>query len=220
MISTKFLGTGTLMFIIGIAAVAAFSVKLVPNPNIYTVGIGMAALGLVCMLLGLLMIAYKAFAPQKGLEKGDSAVFSVGLIRCMLAISIADDHLDDSEIEQIAKIYKHLTGATMDEETIRYTASEMMEYGIDIQAELKTLSKSLDHNLKDKLIRASLFILTADGDMDEDELITLDDIRLGIGMSLKQLDKIQKDFMQKQNVRKVRESEKAASAAETPETAG
>lgn len=217
MISTKFLGTGTLMLIIGIAAVAAFSVKLVPDPNIYTVGMGMGALGLLCMIIGLLMIAFKAFAPQKGLEKGDTAAFSVGLIRCMLAISIADDHLDDSEIEQIAKIYKHLTGATMDEETIRYTAGEMMEHGVDIQAELQTLSHSLDHNLKDKLIRASLFILTADGEMDEDELITLDDIRLGIGMSLKQLDKIQKDFMKKQNVRKVRESE---TAAETPETAG
>lgn len=213
MISTKFLGTGTLMFIIGLAAAVAFSLKLVPNPEIYTVGIGMAALGLACMLLGLLMIAFKAFAPQKGLEKGDTAAFSVGLIRCMLAISIADDHLDDSEIAQISKIYKHLTGATMDEETIRYTASEMMEYGSDIQAELQTLSHSLDHNLKDKLIRASLFILTADGEMDEDELITLDDIRLGIGMSLKQLDRIQKDFMKKQNVRKVREAEKAAEVA-------
>ncbi len=213
MISTKFLGTGTLMFIIGLAAAVAFSLKLVPTPEIYTVGIGMAALGLACMLLGLLMIAFKAFAPQKGLEKGDTAAFSVGLIRCMLAISIADDHLDDSEIEQISKIYKHLTGATMDEETIRYTAAEMMEHGSDIKAELQTLSHSLDHNLKDKLIRASLFILTADGEMDEDELITLDDIRLGIGMTLKQLDRIQKDFMKKQNVRKVREAEKAAEVA-------
>tara|TARA_R110001592_G_scaffold3525_31_gene20183 strand:- start:555 stop:1169 length:615 start_codon:yes stop_codon:yes gene_type:complete len=202
MISTKFLGFGTLLFVIGVAAVAAFMFKITPDPNIYTGGAGMAALGLVCMALGLISLAGKAFIPQSGIQDGDSAAFSIGLIRCMLAISIADDYLDDNEIAQIAKIYRHLTGAEIGEETIRDTAAEMQQYGINIENELKNVAPSLDNNLKEKLVIASLFILTADGDMDEDEWIMLDDIRLGIGMSLKQIDKIQRNFMKKQNVKK------------------
>ena len=133
--------------------------------------------------------------PKEGIREGDSAAFSIGLIRCMLAISIADDHLDDTEITQIAKIYHHLTTAEISEEIIRETAAEMQEYGIDIQKELRTVAPSLKAELKEKLIIASLYILMADGDMDEDELIMLDDIRLGLGVSLKQVDKIQKNFM-------------------------
>lgn len=214
MTSTKFLGIGTLMFIIGISAVAAFTYKFVPNPNIYTVGAGMGALGLVFMGLGLLGLLGKVFIPQRGIQDGDSAAFSIGLIRCMLAISIADDYLDDDEVEQIAKIYKHLTHSEISEEMIRDTAAEMQEYGINIERELQNVAPSLDNDLKEKLVIASLFILTADGDMDEDEWIMLDDIRLGIDMSLKQIDKIQRNFMKQQKVKKVNEPEASPTGEE------
>ncbi len=203
MISTKVLGTGTFLFVAGMLAIGAYTLKVVPDPNVFAVGAGSALLGVVLMGLGFLTLAGKAVIPQSGIHNADSAAFSIGLIRCMLAISIADDYLDDDEVAQIAKIYKHLTGAAIAEETIRDTAAEMQQYGINIENELKNVAPSLDNDLKEKLVIASLFILTADGDMDEDEWIMLDDIRLGIGMSLKQVDKIQRNFMKKQKVKKV-----------------
>ncbi len=209
MISTKILGLGISMFFIGLAAVSAYTFNIVPNPNIYTIGAGMAAIGVVFIGLGFVSLAGKAFIPQSGIHNADSAAFSIGLIRCMLAISIADDYLDDNEVKQIAKIYKHLTNSEISEEVIRDTAAEMQQYGIDIEQELKNVAPSLDNNLKEKLINASLFILTADGDMDEEEFIMLDDIRLGIGMSLKQLDRIQKEFMKRQNVVEVNKSQES-----------
>lgn len=203
MLSTKILGTGTFLFVAGILAVGAYTLKMTPDPNVFAAGAGSALLGLVLMGLGFLTLAGKAVIPKSGIQNADSAAFSIGLIRCMLAISIADDYLDDDEVAQIAKIYKHLTGAEIAEETIRDTAAEMQQYGINIENELKNVAPSLDNDLKEKLVIASLFILTADGDMDEDEWIMLDDIRLGIGMSLKQIDKIQKKFMKQQKVKKI-----------------
>ena len=215
MISTKFLGIGTLMLFIGLSAVAAYMLKIVPNANIYTIGAGMSAVGIILMGIGGISLAGKAFIPQSGIHNADSAAFSIGLIRCMLAISIADDYLDDDEVKQIAKIYKHLTNSEISEEMIRDTAAEMQQYGIDIEQELKNVAPSLDNPLKEKLINASLFILTADGDMDEDEFIMLDDIRLGIGMSLKQLDRIQKDFMKNQKVEVLNENQDENTQTET-----
>ncbi len=208
MVSTKFLGIGISMLFIGLLAIAAYMLKIVPNGNIYTLGAGISAIGVIFMGFGILALASKALTPQSGIQNADSAAFSIGLIRCMLAISIADDYLDDNEVKQIAKIYKHLTNSEISEETIRDTAAEMQQYGIDIEQELKNVAPSLDNSLKEKLIKASLFILMADGDMDEDEFIMLDDIRLGIGMSLKQLDRIQKEFMKDQKVKILEEENK------------
>lgn len=195
MVSTKFIGIGTTIFVIGALSIGLYKFGIIPNPNVFTAGAGIALLGVVFMILGVISLAGSEIMPKEGIREGDSAAFSIGLIRCMLAISIADDHLDDTEITQIAKIYHHLTTAEISEEIIRETAAEMQEYGIDIQKELRTVAPSLKAELKEKLIIASLYILMADGDMDEDELIMLDDIRLGLGVSLKQVDKIQKNFM-------------------------
>ena len=200
MLSTKMLGAGTIIMVLGVFLIGSYMFQFTTNPMASLVGLFMALGGFIFMMLGFFSLAGGEFGKKDLLHAGDSNAFSVALIRCMVAISIADDHLDDSEITEIARIYAHLLKVDTNEETIRNTAAEMQEHGVDIQAELKTTSKTLNKELKEKLITASLLILAADGDMDEGELIMLDDIRLGLGMSLGHIDKIKSNFLSKRDL--------------------
>lgn len=203
MLSTKMLGTGTIIMVLGVCLIGSYMFNFTINPMVSLTGWFMAFGGFIFMMLGFFSLAGGEFGKKDLLHAGDSNAFSVALIRCMVAISIADDHLDDSEITEIARIYAHLLKVETSEETIRNTASEMLEYGVDIKAELSTTSKTLNKELKEKLITASLLILAADGDMDEGELIMLDDIRLGLGMSLSKLDKIKSNFLSRRELTQV-----------------
>ena len=202
MISTKFLGTGQVMFVIGVLGIGAYMFEIVPDPNIFQVSAGMAVLGAVLTILGIVAVAGGAvgdsISDSRGIHAGDGSVFSVGLLRCMLAITIADDRIDDTEIAQMKRIFKHLTGSPVDEETIRYTADQMLEEGADIKTELETIAPTLNKPLKKNIIVASLYILAADGVMDEDELLMLDDIREGLGMSYGACERIKKNFLKNQ----------------------
>ncbi|MCK5384871.1 MAG: TerB family tellurite resistance protein [Alphaproteobacteria bacterium] len=202
MIVTKFLGGGLAMFIIGILAASSYMFEIILNPNIFTAGAGMAVLGAVLIILSILTMAGgvvgDSMGDYKAMHAGDSTVFSVGLLRCMLAITIADGRIDDSEIMQTSKIFKHLTGTSIDDETIRYTAEEMMEHGADIGTELEHVVPTLNKALKENVIVASLYILAADGDMDEGELMMLEDIREALGVSFGKCEKIKKDFLKNQ----------------------
>jgi|GEM_PF-3068932 len=199
MISTKFLGTGTAMFVIGILGAGCHMFEVIDDPNIFTVSAGMAVLGAVFMVLGILAVAGGAVGDSmndhKSLHAGDSNVFSVGLLRCMLAITIADGKIEDSEIQKMSKVFKHLTNTSIDNETIIHTAEVMMENEVDIGTELVNIAPTLNKMLKKQMIIASLYILTADGDMDENELLMLDDIREGLGMSMGACEKIKKHFL-------------------------
>ncbi|PCJ99465.1 MAG: hypothetical protein COA45_05365 [Zetaproteobacteria bacterium] len=203
MFSTKLLGIGTVILLLGILVIGSHTFHFTTSPAAPIVGSFMAISGFILMALGFFSLAGGEFGKKDLLHAGDSSAFSVALIRCMVAISIADDHLDDTEITEIARIYKHLLQVETNEDMIRNTAAEMKEYGVDIQNELKTVSKTLNKELKGKLITASLLILAADGDMDEGELIMLDDIRLGLGMSLPQIDKIKENFLNKRDLAQV-----------------
>lgn len=194
MISTKILGTGTLLLVLGVLSVGAYMFGFAADPLFFTLGSFAAFVGFVTMALGFFSLAGGEFGKRDLMEAGDSAVFTVGLIRCMIAISVADDHLDDTEIAQIAKVYKHLTKAEIGEDIIRQTANEMMESGCKIETELETVKPTLTKDLKEKLIVASLYILAADGDMDERELLMLDDIREALGLPLKRVEKMKAEF--------------------------
>lgn len=200
MISTKILGTGTVILVCGVLSVGAYLFGFTPDPMFFTFGSFAAFVGFVTMVLGFFSLAGGEFGKRDLIEAGDSAVFTVGLIRCMIAISIADDHLDSTEITKISKIYKHLTKADISVDVIRSTADEMMQSKSKIEDELETIKPTLTRDLKEKIIVASLYILTADGDMDERELLMLDDIREALGLPLKRVEKMKADFFAKMKI--------------------
>ncbi len=199
MISTKFMGAGTAMFVIGALGMGGNFFGIIDDPNILKVSIFMALVGGAYMVLSVIALAGGAIDDHmydyKTLHAGDSNVFSVGLLRCMLAITIADGKIQDSEVDKISNIFQHLTGSTLDEETIRYTAEGMLEEGTDIKTELATVKPVLNKMLKKQMITASLYVLAADGDMNDDELIMLDDIREGLGFSMGQCERMKKKFL-------------------------
>ncbi len=195
MISTKILGLGTTLLIAGVLSIGAYLFGFTEDSLFFTLGSFASFVGFVTMVLGFFSLAGGEFGKKDLIEAGDSAVFTVGLIRCMVAISVADNHLDDSEILQIRKIYKHLTKTDIDTDTVRKTADEMMESGSKIEDELVSIKPTLTKDLKDKIIIASLYILAADGEMDERELLMLDDIREGLDMQLKHVEKMKANFL-------------------------
>ena len=203
MLSTKALGGGTFLFLIGVLMVGAHLFQFTTNPMVFGGGVIIAIIGLFLMASGFLTLAGSEIFKKGGIRVGDQNAFSLALLRCMVAISIADDFLDDDEVAEISKIYTHLTNNSIDDEVIRDTAAYMQENDTSIETEMLTVAGTMDKPHKEKLVIASLYILAADGDMDERELMMLDDIRLGLKMSLRQLDKIKADFLSKRELNTV-----------------
>lgn len=202
MVSIKFLGIGTAVFVCGLLGIGAHMYGLYIDQQIFKASIIATFVGAAYMFFSVIMVAGGAARDQmddhKTLHAGDSNVFSVGLLRCMLAITIADNRIEDSEIAELTRIYKHLTGSSIDEETVRYTAEGMLEEGTDIITELETVKPVLNKMLRKQMIIASLYVLASDGEMNEDELIMLDDIREGLGFSIGACERMKKKFLKNQ----------------------
>ncbi len=193
---TKILIIGTTFLLIGAVIIGMALIQPQTQAIPYGFGVLFILAGAALSVFGILGFAGVEFAKRDSLYAGNLNVFSVGLIRCMIAMSVADNVLADSEIKQIQKIYKHLIQQELAEQIIRDTAGQMMDDGISIENEIKTLSNTLSKANKEKLVIASLYILAADNDKAESELIMLDDIRLGLGLSLSHVEKIKEDFFE------------------------
>ncbi len=204
MVSIKFLGIGTAVFVCGILGIGAFMYGAYADQQIFKVSIIATFVGAAYMVFSFIIMFGGAISDQLGdhktLHAGDSNVYSVGLLRCMLAITIADGKIEDSEIASLTKIYKHLTGSAVDEATVRYTAEGMLEQGTEIKTELETVRPVLNKMLRKQMVVASLYVLTADGDMDERELIMLDDIREGLGFSIGACERMKKNFLKNHKI--------------------
>ncbi len=199
MIGTKIMGFGILLLISGAAFLGMYFLQLITTPIVFTAGRSLFIIGFLTMMSGSLT----ALIPKAGIRVGDQNAFSLALLRCMIAISIADDFLDDDEVKEISRIYTHLIKNDIDEQVIRDTAADMKDNDTSIETELMTVVDTLDNPHKEKLVIASLYILAADGDMDERELMMLDDIRLGLKLSLRQVDKIKSNFLSKRDLKEV-----------------
>lgn len=160
------------------------------------------AVGGLLLIFGLFGSLFTEFKPHEGIHRGDTAIFSVALLRCMIAITVADNELEDREVVSVAKIYKHLTGSNIGERLIRDTAAQMMEEGVNIQKELSNTRDSIDRESKEKIILASLYILAADGVMDEGEELFLEDIREGLKVPMNRFSKIKNDFLKARTLKK------------------
>lgn len=203
MLGTKILGMALFLIVIGLGLMGAYFTQTLVNPIYMGAGSAMLALGLGLMIMSILALTGSEVFRKGGLHEGDKNAFSLALLRCMLAISIADDVLDEDEVSEIEKVYKHLTETEIDPQVIRDTAEEMKFTNTNIAAELEVIVDTIDKHHKDRIIMASLFILAADGDMDERELMMLDDIRLGLKLSLNRVEKVKENFFAKRDLKHV-----------------
>ena len=198
----RVLAAGITLLILGFIAIGAYQTHSVTDPLVMTGGSVALGVGVLLTLLGFLSSVFQEFSPKTGIHRGDTAIFSHTLIRCMIAITVDDNELEDEEVKAVASVFKRVTGSPVGEKIIRETAGEMMESGVDIISELKNTQSSLDKSSKEKIIIASLYILAADGIMDEGEEMFLEDIRDGLKVPMGRFNKIKKDFLASRNLTK------------------
>ncbi len=186
---------GLLLCVFGVLVIVTTHYTSMPD-LVNLIAYGTIAVGGILFVLGLLYsMLHHGTGKKKGVHQDDTAISATALIRCMIATSIADGHLHDNEVTTIAKIYTQLTGSPMDENTIRETADHMEEEGSDILTELANIKGILDDNLKNKILKASLFILAADGVVEKDEEVILGAIRKGLGISKGKLKSARKKIL-------------------------
>lgn len=191
----RIMATGIVFLVLGVIAIGLYQAQVTPNPLVMSGGSISLALGGFMVIFGLFSAAFKEFTPREGIHRGNTAIFSHTLIRCMIAITVADNVLEEDEIKAVRSLYKRVTGSEIGDAIVRETAQEMLKGGVDIITELKNTQSSLDKESKDKIIIASLYILAADGVMDEGEELFLEEIRDGLNVPMGRFNKIKKDFL-------------------------
>ena len=202
MLGIRVLATGVTLLVLGFIAIGLYQTGSVANPMVMSLGSIGVAIGGFLIVYGFFSSAIMEFTPKTGLHKGDTAIFSHTLIRSMIAITVADNELEDEEVNAVMRVYKHLTGSSIDEQLVRDTAGEMLEGGIDLITELSNTQGNLDMESKEKIIIASLHILAADGVMDEGEELFLDEIRAGLKVPNGKFKKLKREFLKSRQLEK------------------
>ena len=150
--------------------------------------------GLLIFVSGMLTSFLFQVKKKKSIHHDDGTIAATALIRCMIAICIADEELDEREIKMISKIYKQLMNTEMAEDEILYAAEEMQREETTIGEELAHINNTLYDDLRTKILKASLYILTADGSVDVREEQMLEEIRKGLKYSKGKLERAKKAF--------------------------
>ena len=195
MTGTKISSLGIAILIPSLLCLMAFLTNITTNSLFSVLGGGGTVVGMGLFFLGFLGSVGKELGTGKGVNSANSGIFTSALLRSMLAVSIADNHLDDDEVSEIMRVYKHLTKDEISEEVVRATAEEMMGKGTQIFEELKLSAKMLNKDVKEKIIIACLYILAADGDMDPEEEVMLEAIQFSLNLSAGKVRKIKADFV-------------------------
>lgn len=111
------------------------------------------------------------------------ALFMVAVKQIMIRMCLADGIIDDSEVEQIQKIYEELTGATIGETDLREEIAQTEASGTDLFTLIDRLAGQLNDNGKETAIRSAYLIAASDGHVDDSEAALLQQIATRMGMS-------------------------------------
>lgn len=197
----KLIGYGIIIALLGFVMFTLYHFNVIQQDYMMTGAKVLGGIGATLFILGFLMSFKKGVTGEKQIHQQDAAISAVGLMRSMIAVSIADDHLDDSEIAIIQKIYKQLMGTDMSKELIIEAADEMKTQGIGITEELERIRGTLPPDLKLKIVKASLYILAADGVLDEAEERVMTQIREGLRLPKGKFEKIKKKFLESRQLK-------------------
>lgn len=157
-------------------------------------------LGIMTFIGGLFYSFFYQVKAEKSLHSQDGTIAAMALLRCMIAMSVADGHLDERETAMIAKIYKNLMGSDIDSDTISATATHMIQQKTDLAHEIKQIKDVLYKDLRYKIVKASLYILAADGEIDAREEERLDLIRKSFGVPKSQFKRMKAEFLKNKDL--------------------
>lgn len=179
--------------IVGVLAIQFFHIE---HELLQLIVYSALVVGLCIFITGIMGAVTFAAKSNKSIHQQDAAVAASALMRCMIAVCASDNDLDDREINMIIKIYKQLMDSEITADDIRQAASQMQASEIDIEEELSQISGTLYTDLKGKILKASLYILAADGQVDPREEEVLEKIRKGLGYSKGKLERAKAAFFE------------------------
>jgi tellurite resistance protein len=164
------------------------------EPWVLLAAYGLLGIGGIIFVAGFGLLVY-ALRDPIGVHEQDAVASFTALVRCMVAMSIADERLDDDEVDTICEIYETLTGSELDRDFVIDIAETMAADGADIRTELLRVNSILTTDMKEKIIRASFFILAADGIIEKAEEELLDNIRKGLEFPKMRYLKLKQEFL-------------------------
>ncbi len=193
--------TGIILALIGVTISTINNAMASPDLYMSYAGAGLTSLGLLCFIPGILwtfvIILVGGDNNKNKLHRDEGNIAAMAIIRSMIAVSIADNKLDDRETETILKTYEQLTGNQITSEYVENGAQDMLKNKTDIISELSNIRHSLNKTVKSQIIKASLYVLVADGKINQSEESKLEDICHGLGISMSEYKNIKKQILGK-----------------------
>ena len=165
---TKNMGMGAL-WAIGGTVVTVVTLSSASAGGTYVVAYGAIGVGAVQFVIGLVQyLGYQSKSPeQKEAAQADAALTAV--VQAMVAMSVADGNLDDSEIGMISGLYQNLTGQSLAADDIRGIAASMEKSDFSITDTLDGVRGMLDTESRELVLKAAYLVLIADGIVEENE---------------------------------------------------
>ncbi len=162
--------------------------------TLLTTGLILLGVGGLFFSAGFLMMLYALREPT-GVHEQDVAATYTALLRCMVSMAVADGTVDEAEIKTIRRAFKALTGEGIGNDFVSEVVESVYESNTNIEIELSRVRSILTPDLKEKILKASFYILAADGIMDADEEELMSQIRKGLGYSIIRFTLMKRDFL-------------------------
>lgn len=151
-----------------------------------TWGVWAVILGLLAaMLTGRLPIAPERAGVSRRRGRA-TAPFELRLVEAMMLTACADGHLDDRELDLMARAVAKITGKDVSRDTVRHLAAEATPPGT--AAEFHDFGVGLSDQQRIEVLRAALAIAVADGRIAARERAFLDQLALGLMIPVTAID--------------------------------
>lgn len=105
----------------------------------------------------------------------------LAMLYAMLAVMIADGHIDDDEVKHTCNFFHHVTHKEIRPETVRQTASGLLADGHSVDAWLTDLAPQIAPDDRLPVLRAACVIALADGQLVDVEVEQLQTIGRVLG---------------------------------------
>ena len=188
---TTNMGVGAL-WAIGGTFVTAITYSATSGGGTYVIAYGAIIYGGLQFVIGLFQyLNYQSRGEEGKLEihteEGKLEIHTEGSLRAtltaMITMAAADGKIEDSEIDVIANIFERVFEGTLEKDSIRDTAEEILENDLDIYDAIGSETSVIDPDMVLLIFVASYQVAAADGAVDKNEINVLIQIGKALGMN-------------------------------------
>jgi len=115
------------------------------------------------------------------------AQYETAVRHVMIAMLLADGHVDDTEVAAVRKLFEELTKKPLEEKPLRDEIAEFSRSGATIDSVLSGFDGLLNDHGKEKVVEAAYLVAAADGVFDDSEMEMLAVIGKKLGLSVSHL---------------------------------